>query len=76
MQHHVENINEKIAKIEADIKKLQNVPVRCEWTTHEMLKQHDKQLWLIETKLKPPKKEAPLFFRQARTIFSNEKRKV
>ena len=72
----MEKLESRFAEVESDLKKIKQAPIRCELATHDKLKQHDKQLWLIETKIKPTKKEAPLFFRRALNTFAQEKAKT
>ena len=72
----MEKLESRFAEVESELKKIKQAPIRCELATHNKLKQHDKQLWLIETKIKPTKKEAPLFFRRAQNVFAQEKTKT
>jgi len=53
---------EKIAQVEADVKKLANAPPRCTTETLKRLNDHNTQLFHINHRLKPYKKELPLVF--------------
>ena len=50
-------------------KKFKTSAPRCEILTHKKLRSHEQQLFMINHRLKPYKKDPPLAFQTARTIF-------
>ena len=51
---------------------LERAPPRCEASTQEKIKEHEYQLYLINNRLKPYKKDPPLVFKTATALFVGE----
>ena len=62
----IDKLMDKYYALEDAVRKLKQAPVRCELRTHEKLKDHTNQLFIINARLKPYKKEPPLVFQTAR----------
>ena len=61
----------RLERIDAEIKKLK-VPPRCEAITLEKIKSHDRQLFLINNRLKPYKRNPPPVFQTAKNMFISQ----
>ena len=66
MQENIGKLMDKTYVLEDAVRKIKHAPVRCELRTHEKLKDHANQLFIINARLKPYKKEPPLVFQAAR----------
>ena len=51
---------------------LEKAPPRCEASTLDKVKEHEYQLFVINNRLKPYKKDPPLVFKTATALFVGE----
>ena len=68
MQDKKDQIDNILRRIVA----LEKAPPRCEASTHDKIKEHEYQLYLINNRLKPYKKDPPLVFKTATALFVGE----
>ena len=70
-----ETLTDRITVIEEEIPRLWNKPPRCEFAFIEKITSHEKQLKMINHRLKPYKKNPPIVYQDAKTIYMKERRR-